>query len=62
MTAPSTRPKLHDIPAVAGILGVSRKTVRRWIEQGALVTHRFGRQMRISEGDLAAFTKPLRQP
>ena len=60
--APSACPRLHDIPAVADILGVGLKTVRRWIADGALVTHRFGRQIRISEADLAAFIKLHRHP
>ena len=43
---------IHD---VAEQLGVSTRTVRRWIENMELVTHRFGRAVRIAERDLQAF-------
>ncbi len=37
------------------MLDVNPKTVRRWIATGLLPVHRLGRQIRISEPDLAAF-------
>jgi excisionase family DNA binding protein len=40
---------------VAERLGVSERTIRRWIAAGILPVHRFGRAVRISEIDLAAF-------
>ncbi len=40
---------------VAGLLQVSTKTVRRWIERQELCTHRLGRQLRVAEEDLATF-------
>ena len=43
---------IHD---VAEQLGVSTRTVRRWIENMELVAHRFGRAVRIAERDLQAF-------
>ncbi len=49
--------RFHTIREVADLLQVSQKTVRRWIEAGDLVAHRFGHQLRISESDLATFLK-----
>jgi excisionase family DNA binding protein len=48
-------PRLFSIETVAAMLEVSPKTVRRWIAAGLLPVHRLGRQIRISEPDLAAF-------
>ncbi len=42
-------------PQVAQHLEVSPRTVRRWIEDGQLVAHRFGRSVRIAEYDLRRF-------
>ena len=53
--ASSTLPRLLSIETVAETLNVSTKTVRRWISQGELPVHRLGRQLRISEADLAVF-------
>ena len=47
--------KFLAISEVAEQLGVSTRTVRRWIENMELVTHRFGRAVRIAERDLQAF-------
>ena len=43
------------IAEVAERLRVSTRTVRRWIEAGDLVAHRFGGIVRIAETDLRAF-------
>ena len=43
------------IAEVAERLNVCERTVRRWIAFGLLPVHRFGRTVRISEADLAAF-------
>jgi excisionase family DNA binding protein len=43
------------VAEVAERLNVSTRTVRRWIALGLLRVHRFGRTVRISEADLAAF-------
>jgi excisionase family DNA binding protein len=51
----SPAPRLLSIATVALQLDVSQKTVRRLIEDGELPIHRIGRQVRISESDLAAF-------
>ena len=45
---------------VADVLGISERTVRRWIKQGALIAHRFGHQWRVSEPDLALFLRERR--
>ena len=50
------------IPEVAERLNVCERTVRRWIESGALRAHRFGRLVRISQTDLAAFLAAHRRP
>ena len=56
MTTPPVRlPRLFPIKNVAGQLDVSPKSVRRWVERGELHVHRLGRQLRISEDDLALF-------
>jgi excisionase family DNA binding protein len=44
-----------SVATVALQLDVSEKTVRRFIDDGELPVHRIGRQVRISEPDLAAF-------
>jgi len=48
-------PRLLSVAAVALHLGVSEKTVRRLIQSGKLPSLRVGRQIRVSEPDLAAF-------
>ena len=55
-------PHLLSVESVAELLDVSTKTVRRWIDQKLLPVHRLGRQLRISEPDLAAFLVRARQP
>lgn len=40
---------------VAGMLGVSPRSVQRWIDSRGLVAHRLGAAVRISEADLRAF-------
>jgi excisionase family DNA binding protein len=40
---------------IAEHLGVCERTVRRWIDSGDLITHKFGRRIRISQVDFAAF-------
>jgi excisionase family DNA binding protein len=52
----STRPiRFYCIPEIAEITGVSRRTVRRWIEKKELIAHRLGRSVRIAEPDLKNF-------
>jgi excisionase family DNA binding protein len=44
-----------SIKKVADELGVSTRTVSRWIETGDLVAHKFGRLVRVGEIDLQRF-------
>lgn len=60
-TAP-VLPRLYSVRDVAEAMGVSSKTVRRWIKAGALPVHRLGKQLRISQADLAAFIAQSRCP
>ncbi len=55
-------PRLLSIERVAELLDVSTKTVRRWIDRKLLPVHRLGRQLRVSEVDLATFLTRSRQP
>jgi excisionase family DNA binding protein len=47
--------KFYTVAQVAGALGVSTRSVRRWIKQKKLVAHHFGAAVRIAETDLKAF-------
>jgi excisionase family DNA binding protein len=59
--APSGR-SFYTIEDVAECLGVSTRTVRRWIDSHVLVAHQFGRLKRVSDADLAAFLNANRDP
>ena len=52
---PSRPDRMQSIPGVAELCDVSERTVRRWIQAGALAAHKLGRQWRISGEDLRAF-------
>jgi excisionase family DNA binding protein len=52
---PRDRIRLYPIAEVAERVGVSRRTVSRWIKDGDLVVHRIGGVVRVAEGDLRAF-------
>lgn len=56
----SRLPRLLAVSEVARLLQVSTKTTRRWIESGELHVHHLGRQLRVSEEDLAAFLNRCR--
>jgi excisionase family DNA binding protein len=43
------------ITETAEMLRVCTRTVRRWIDRGELIAHRFGNAVRIAEPDLRAF-------
>ena len=60
-TASDTPPDFLTVDQVAARLGVSVKTIRRWVQNGDLAHHRFGRQVRISPTDLRSFTEARRQ-
>ena len=48
-------PKFFTVLQVAELAGVSTRTVRRWVDAGLLVAHRFGGAVRIADPDLRAF-------
>ena len=48
-------PRMLTVSDVAERLQVCTKTVRRWIDRSELRVHRIGRQLRISEDDVATF-------
>jgi excisionase family DNA binding protein len=52
--------KLRTIDETAELLAVSRRTVRRLIDSGALPVHRLGRSVRISDDDIAALLAATR--
>ena len=54
-SAAGAGPRFFTVAAVAALLAVSVRTVRRWIRRGDLVAHRFGTAVRIAESDLRAF-------
>ena len=59
---PSPGPKhFYSLSNVADRYDVSVRTVRRWVDAGELVAHRFGRQLRVSAADLAVFEKLQRE-
>jgi excisionase family DNA binding protein len=49
------RVNFFTIAEVAERLRVSTRTVRRWMDNGRLIPHRFGGVVRIAENDLRAF-------
>ncbi len=53
--SPKPLARFYTVAQVAKLLEVSTRSVRRWIADGELRHHRFGRQVRISESDLRAF-------
>jgi excisionase family DNA binding protein len=55
MTDPSRLSRFLTLKDVATSLGVSIKSLRRWIDAGELRVHRLGRQLRVSEEDLNSF-------
>jgi excisionase family DNA binding protein len=61
MNATSKVQRMYSIKEVGPQVGVSSKTIRRWIERGELHVPRLGRQLRISEEDLLAFLSKHRK-
>ena len=55
MTSKPSHAIFYTVADVATQLGLSTKTVRRWITSKELRFHQLGRQLRISAEDLAAF-------
>lgn len=66
MSRPRTPAPASDqmltINGVAVRCQVSPRSVRRWIDDGELIVHRFGRSIRIHPEDLNTFIKTRRQP
>ncbi len=62
-TIPGTLPlpAFYSVTETAKLLKVCPRTVRRWIEKGALTAHRFGRQTRITDSDLMTFIRQCRE-
>ena len=56
MPASPRLPRMLSKQQAADLLSLSLKTITRKIQTGQLRSHRFGRSVRISEEDLAAFT------
>ena len=62
MTSKNSSPKrFHSVSQVADLLGVSERSVWRWIDQRELIAHRFGRLVRIADADLQAFLDSKKQ-
>jgi excisionase family DNA binding protein len=54
-------PRFYGVDFVAEQLGVTKKSVYRWIEAGALHFHKFQGVLRISEEDLQVFISGARR-
>ncbi|HEY3813484.1 MAG TPA: helix-turn-helix domain-containing protein [Caulobacteraceae bacterium] len=54
-------PTLLTVAQLAERLGTCTRTIRRWISDGKLHAHRFGRQVRVSEDDAAALVAAARR-
>lgn len=52
---------LLSIAQIAAYLGVSTKTVRRWIQARQLTAIRTGRQWRVTHDDLSSFLEQRRR-
>ncbi len=57
----SPLPAFYSVTETAKLLKVSPRTVRRWIENGDLTAHRFGRQIRITDADLVTLIQRSRE-
>jgi excisionase family DNA binding protein len=54
--------QFFTVAEVAEFVGVSVRTVRRWIKSGELVAHHIGAVVRIAQSDLKAFIGRHRDP
>jgi len=59
--SPTRLPRFFSVRQIADHVGVSTKTVARWIKAGDLHAHRLGRQLRIAEEDALNFTAGRRR-
>jgi excisionase family DNA binding protein len=53
--------RFFTIKQIADQLGVSERTVSRWIASRELKSHKFGAAVRISEDDFRAFVASQRE-
>jgi putative molybdopterin biosynthesis protein len=58
-TAPGGIGTLYTTMEVAKMLRVSQRTVQDWIRNGELTAVRYGRMIRVRQGDLEAFGEVL---
>lgn len=58
---PGEGPEMLTIAEVAQELRVCERSVRRWIENGELRRHKFGRAIRVSRHDLEDFKRARRK-
>jgi excisionase family DNA binding protein len=59
--SPQSLPSFYTIGQVAEALGVSTRTIRRWIATRALAAHRFNGVVRIADRDLLGFLAVRRE-
>lgn len=60
MPATRAKPRYYSISDAAEILGVTVKTIQRWIADGTIPAHRIGTKVvRISEDSLNAALRPI---
>ena len=55
MSAKTEPETFYTVPHIAEYLGVSGRSVRRWIHDGELTAHHFGRAVRIAKSSIEAF-------
>jgi len=53
--SPKTIARFYTVAQISELLGISTRSVRRWIATGELLAHKFRRQVRVAEIDLLAF-------
>ena len=54
-------PEFNTVANVARRTGMSERVVRRWLADGDLPFHKFGRAVRIAEADLQRFIAQRRK-
>ena len=60
MSVPRRTPRFYSIAESAEILGVTAKSIQRWIADGTLPASRIGSKVvRISEESLSAALRPI---
>ena len=53
----SASERFFTLADVAERYDVNVQTIRRWVDAGELIPHRFGRQLRVSAENLKTFDK-----